>query len=1106
MSSSSFPRRWVFAALGVLALSVGAWVVAHWGAENQKNLPGVAIALAAPLSGPSARVGAEMEAAVRAVLDDVNANGGVAGKRIELKVFDDGGDPGTAAKIAAQIAASPDIVAVVGHSLSSTSLAAAPAYQAAGLAAITPAATNPRLTEKHANYFSSIYSDRVQGRFMADYAHLALTARTAVAVVAPGEYAEDLSHAFQEQANRLGMDVRQPLRVTASALNSAEGIRALVDKLRATPVALIALFADQDSAFQIVRALREGGIVSPILGPDSIGSKSFAARFADLPTEIERPGFYLANLFVSAPFIADVSNLEARRLMQRIEHKLGALENWVAPYAYDAAKVIVAALRRSGNDALRHSVLANLQRMKGSGDTLDGAVGPIHFNAGGAAERPVTIGVFQGGLVSSLQQLQLDPVDPNAAPKLKSIVYAGIQPKSFSEIDVHSGEANIAFDIWFRYQGELDLGEIEFDNALKPVRLAKADYETAWNGIQYKRFSVSERFKLNFLGPPRLYPHQMLQIVLHQRLNRDKDVALVPDTLGLPFTAGTKFAGYLMENLKEGGGWRLATAALESHVQYKPTLGDPQFLASQSAMRQQAGFVFSGEIAPDALVLRRRLDFDYVGVIVPFFGLALVALYLARRRPALAGNPRYVFLAYLVLVLATLFTTESALMRQLAVSENRSLIGPALILFDCLWWFVPAWLLNMAINRFVWVPLEAATRQTVPQVVKHFITFLIFALTFFGIVAFVFDRQITSLLATSGLVAMIIGLAIQMNISHIFSGIALNIERPFRTGDWIKIGDWPVGKVVDISWRSTKLETFGNTLVSIPNSKAAENRIENFTYPNIAYRIFVTLHFDLEHDPERLTKLIYDAIRIVKSVDGRERIDFISVEHNEVDEDGQQFLITFDCVNRILQNAQKHAVLVSIYKMLARFGVHPVSSNEKIHGTGIKTLESLLNRIEIFAPLGEQGRAELLRHARPLEFGGGESIVEQAAPGDSLFLIAEGVASIEVTVAETQQTIEVDRIAAGDFFGEMTLLTGEPRTATVRAIDRVRVYEIPRQALEPFLVNSTEMTRQISEIMAGRVLNRQTRLDANAASFESERQKISGSLLSRIKRFFMIPA
>ena len=152
------------------------------------------------------------------------------------------------------------------------------------------------------------------------------------------------------------------------------------------------------------------------------------------------------------------------------------------------------------------------------------------------------------------------------------------------------------------------------------------------------------------------------------------------------------------------------------------------------------------------------------------------------------------------------------------------------LFFGLLWWLIPASLLVLAINLFIWRPLEAKTGQNVPILVRRAITFIIFMLASFGIIAFIFNYPLTGLLATSGLFAMIIGLAVQLNLSNIFSGLALSIEQPFKIGDRVKIGDFDEGEVVEMSWRSTKIRTKDNIIVYIPNNPIAENSIHNYSF------------------------------------------------------------------------------------------------------------------------------------------------------------------------------------------------------------------------------------------------------------------------------------
>jgi branched-chain amino acid transport system substrate-binding protein len=171
----------------------------------------------------------------------------------------------------------------------------------------------------------------------------------------------------------------------------------------------------------------------------------------------------------------------------------------------------------------------------------------------------------------------------------------------------------------------------------------------------------------------------------------------------------------------------------------------------------------------------------------------------------------------------------------------------------------------MAIKRFIWYPLEKRSRRAIPNVIRIFVTFVIYLLAFFGIIAFVYEQTLTSLLATSGMVAMIIGLAIQVNLSNIFSGVAINLERPFRVGDWVKIGDFDEGIVVDVNWRTTRVKVRNGYILSIPNSTAAESDIHNYNYTDGHYWLWPTVYVDPHHSPAFVEKILLEAIQSVET-------------------------------------------------------------------------------------------------------------------------------------------------------------------------------------------------------------------------------------------------
>jgi small-conductance mechanosensitive channel len=181
------------------------------------------------------------------------------------------------------------------------------------------------------------------------------------------------------------------------------------------------------------------------------------------------------------------------------------------------------------------------------------------------------------------------------------------------------------------------------------------------------------------------------------------------------------------------------------------------------------------------------------------------------------------------------------------------------MIYEACWWILGAQLVDMAVRRFGWIPLELTTGRQVPNVMKFFVTVLIFALAFGGIIAVVFNQPLTSLLATSGVLAMVVGLAIQANIANVFSGIILNVERPFKVGDFIKINNI-IGQVTDITWRTTRMESNDGPMVSLANSKVSEAMTENFS--NVPHGIAAETRFyaPSDVDPALVLEIINEAV------------------------------------------------------------------------------------------------------------------------------------------------------------------------------------------------------------------------------------------------------
>ena len=172
------------------------------------------------------------------------------------------------------------------------------------------------------------------------------------------------------------------------------------------------------------------------------------------------------------------------------------------------------------------------------------------------------------------------------------------------------------------------------------------------------------------------------------------------------------------------------------------------------------------------------------------------------------------------------------------------------IVYESLWWILGAVLLDIGVRRFIWDPLAQYSSSKVPNVIKLFVSILIFAFAFSGMLVFVFNQSPTSLLATSGVLAMVVGMAVKDIIANVFSGIILNFERPFKVGDRIKINT-VTGIVKDITWRTTRVESKDGHMVSLANGKVSEAFMENFSEaPN---GVADEIHFYTSPDTNPLT-------------------------------------------------------------------------------------------------------------------------------------------------------------------------------------------------------------------------------------------------------------
>ena len=390
----------------------------------------------------------------------------------------------------------------------------------------------------------------------------------------------------------------------------------------------------------------------------------------------------------------------------------------------------------------------------------------------------------------------------------------------------------------------------------------------------------------------------------------------------------------------------------------------------------------------------------------------------------------------------------------------------------------------------------------------------------------VFALDITALLATSGILAATIGLALQPSLSNVLSGIFVSLERPFRRNEWISVEE-TLGLVLDTNWRATTLRTLSNVVVTVPNEIISKSMISNWSRPDEelmskGFHVNHSLHFHPRHDPSQITAVISNTLKVIKPVDGRSKLDRQFVKFIDNDEFGLKFAIGYDCTDRTMEYSQRHAVLTELHKSLGHAGISMSSGklftsltedaglsavphtfrkvddfdpnlrgsmnpyNESVKNT------SLMRTVPLFSTVSADALEKIARGCSRVIFGPAESIFQQDDTESSLFIIVDGVVSIEKTLLNNA-VIKVGNLGVGEFFGEMALLTGEPRTASAISLTDTKLLKIEANALKDLLDGDEEFLEKISNIYAHRLLMTE--------KLESVDLEISKELPSAIQQF-----
>ena len=638
------PIVWLAVVAGVALVLAVAWAAILWTRPEP-----IRIAFANSLSGPSAPAGTESLVATQLAIDEVNAKGGVNGRPIELVLFDDASNPAVARANAQAIADSP-CVAVLGHYLSSASLAAAPAYKDARIPALTGSAAADDLTSGNEYYFRALSPISAQARSIAEHLRAVMREPRVRLVHTLDAYGRSFAREFTaaypaEQLRVFGLDVA-PGRIGSmdAALEAAA---------QEPGPGIIVVGAAADYIADIVKALRRRGIKGTIITTQGAGRESYLKNFVNEPEEKAHPGFFSENLYAASSLIFDSAGAAAQVFAADYKAKAGTSPSWVGGGAYDAARLMIDALKRAaahhrfmgqGIQKRSDSKAADRDRMRLALAAIDspksavvGLTGLLYFNANRDIPRPIRMGVFHYGrfVTAPLQLVRIDqPAGIDLAAEqekghviafedrrywIQRVVYTGIDIIRVSRIDVKQNSFNADFYLWMRFAGDDEAQtHVEFPalldrGAFDPTRPMQAGQE---DGLSYRLYRINGDFKARFDLHDYPFDTQQLRLHFQNTEQRRELITYVIDRFGL------RLADDASSRAEDGAYSGLPLWRFLGLNYFVESLSSGSTLGKASLFGAEARTEFAGFDA--AIMLRRSSAIYMLKNLLPLFLLVLV--------------------------------------------------------------------------------------------------------------------------------------------------------------------------------------------------------------------------------------------------------------------------------------------------------------------------------------------------------------------------------------------------------------------------------------------------------------------------------------------------
>lgn len=365
----------------------------------------------------------------------------------------------------------------------------------------------------------------------------------------------------------------------------------------------------------------------------------------------------------------------------------------------------------------------------------------------------------------------------------------------------------------------------------------------------------------------------------------------------------------------------------------------------------------------------------------------------------------------------------------------------------------------------------------------------------------------TSILVTSSVLSIVIGLALQDTLGNFFAGLAIQMQRPFEEGDWILFND-KLGQIKEIDWRAIRMRTLDLDIIVIPNSEIAKSSLTNYSKPTKLHRVVIPIGISYNNPPNFVKQVILNILDEEPEVLSHPTPTILLVKYNDssIDYEIRVYTENFSRYRDIMDSIytkiwykfkRNDIVIPFPIRDIYLHEVKPENEYEKLQNI-IHTLKT----VDFLNHLSDEELGTLAKGVILQKFAANEVVIKQGESGTYFYLINEG--EVEVIITDDDgNTTTLKKLSCPAFFGELSLLTGSKTNATIVALSDCEFITISPETFKSILMTNPHIAHKVSTI----ITNRQIEVELSAKSktteeLASEIAEKSSNLLNRIKRFF----